>query len=150
VVYPVYLICIFSALLFQLDISLMYLFCSLFNVLIKSTYLRYLLTGTLIILSLVFVINRTVSVATGYGLDGRGIGARIPVEEDFSPLHVSRLALGPPQPQIHCVPGVKWPWRKAHHSLPNSAKVDMWIYTSAGTILPSPNLPQFTSIQAND
>jgi hypothetical protein len=40
-----------------------------------------------------------------------------------------RPALGPTQPPIQLVPGVKWPGREADHSLPTVAEVKkMWIY----------------------
>jgi hypothetical protein len=48
----------------------------------------------------------------------------------------SRLAVGPTQPPLQCVPGalspgIKWQGREADHSPPASAKVKkMWIYTS--------------------
>jgi hypothetical protein len=43
----------------------------------------------------------------------------------------SRPVLGPTQPRIQCVPGVKRPGREADHSPPTSAEVKkMWIYTS--------------------
>jgi hypothetical protein len=118
------------ALLFQLDISLMYSFCSLFNNLIKSTYLRYLLMGIVIILLLVSVINSTVSRVRSFS----------------SLAHPDRL-LGPPCLQsAGCQGKAAAAWSC---SPPTIANVDMWIYTSTGTTLPSLNLPHFTPIQAD-
>jgi hypothetical protein len=64
-----------------------------------------------------------VGIATGYGLDDRGVGVRVHV--------VHRPALGPTQPPIQWVPGVKRQGREADHSPPVIAGVrEMWIYTS--------------------
>jgi hypothetical protein len=43
-------------------------------------------------------------IATGYGLDGRGFGVRIPEEARFSPLHVIQTGFGVTQPPIQWVP----------------------------------------------
>jgi hypothetical protein len=63
--------------------------------------------------------DNSVSVATGYGLDGPGI------ESDFP--HLSRLALGPTQPPLQWVPGlsggVKRPGRGVDHQPQSSAEV---------------------------
>jgi hypothetical protein len=62
--------------------------------------------------------DSAVGVATGYGLDDRGIRVRVPVGSRI----FSSGALSP---------GVKWPGREADHSPPTSAEVKrMWIYTS--------------------
>jgi len=45
--------------------------------------------------------DRSVGIATGYGVDGPGIESRW--ERDF--LHSSRPALGPTQPPIQRIPG---------------------------------------------
>jgi hypothetical protein len=76
-----------------------------------------------------------VGIATGYGLDDRGVGVRVPVgSRIFS--KSSRPTLGSMQPPIQWVPralspGLKRPEREADHSTPASAEVKkMWIYTS--------------------
>jgi hypothetical protein len=89
----------------------------------------------------IYDINRSwhsvVGIATGYGLDDRGVGVRVPVGSRIfsSPHHPDRL-WGPHQPPIQWVPGAlspgaKRPGREVDHSPPNSAEVKkMWIYTS--------------------
>ena len=64
-----------------------------------------------------------VSIVTGYGLDGPGIGSRW--GRDF--LHLARPALGPTQPPVERLPGLsrgggkKQPGRDADPSPPSSA-----------------------------
>jgi hypothetical protein len=76
--------------------------------------------------------DSAVGIATGYGLDDRGVGVRVPVGSPKS----SRPALGSTQPHIQWVPGALSPGvrrqgREADHSPPTSAEVKkMWIYTS--------------------
>jgi hypothetical protein len=77
-----------------------------------------------------------VGIATGYGLDDRGVCVRVPVGLRIFPKS-SRPALGFTQPHIQCVPGlfprvgVKQPEREGDHSPLASAEVKkMWIYTS--------------------
>jgi hypothetical protein len=67
--------------------------------------------------------DSAVGIATGYGMDSRGVGAG-PV-------------LGPTKPPIQRVPvalsprGVQRPGREADHSPPTSAEIkNTWIYTS--------------------
>jgi hypothetical protein len=79
--------------------------------------------------------DRVVGIATGCGLDSRGVGFRVPVRSrNFTFSTSCRPALT--QSLIQCVPGalsqgVKWPRREADHSSPTSAEVKkMWIYTS--------------------
>jgi hypothetical protein len=79
--------------------------------------------------------DSVVGIATGYGLDDRGVIVRVPVgSRIFSTL--SRPALEPTQPSIQWVLGalslgVKRPGHEADHSPPTSAEVKkMWIYTS--------------------
>jgi hypothetical protein len=55
-------------------------------------------------------------IETGYGLDGRGIGVSF-----FSTS--SRPDLGPIQPPIQWVPGVKQPGREADHSPASNAEI---------------------------
>jgi hypothetical protein len=75
-------------------------------------------------------------IATGYGLDGRRVGVRVPVEVRFLfSLHVVQTGYGA-QPPIQWVPGtlspgVKRPGREADHLPPTSAEVkNTWMYTS--------------------
>jgi hypothetical protein len=72
--------------------------------------------------------DSAVGIATGYGLDGRGVGVRVPVGSRFFSTS-SRPVLGPTQPPIQWVsgalsPGVKRPGREDDHALPISAKVE--------------------------
>jgi hypothetical protein len=74
--------------------------------------------------------HNTAGVATGYGLDGRDVGARVPVE-DFCALHVVQTDSGAFQPSIQWVPWVKLMGREVDHSPPPSAEVkNTWIYKS--------------------
>jgi hypothetical protein len=80
--------------------------------------------------------DSAVSIATGYGLEDREVGVRVPAESTlFSTL--SRLAQGPTQPPMEWVPGAlspgaKQPGREADHSPPASTEVKKtWIYTSS-------------------
>jgi hypothetical protein len=65
----------------------------------------------------------SVGIATGYGLDGPGIETWW--GRDFS--RTSRPALGPTQPPVQWVPGVKWPGHGADHPPPSSAEDRMSI-----------------------
>jgi hypothetical protein len=38
--------------------------------------------------------DSAIGIATGYGLDGRGVGVRVPVGARFSPLHVDHTGSG--------------------------------------------------------
>jgi hypothetical protein len=77
-----------------------------------------------------------VCIATGYGLDGRGVEVQVPTGRRFSPLHVVQTGSGAhPASYPMCTaghyPGVKRPRCEAHHSAPTSAEVkNSWIYTS--------------------
>jgi hypothetical protein len=81
--------------------------------------------------------DSAVGIATGYGLDDRGVGVRVPVGARIftSPCRPDRL-WGPTQFPIQWVPGIlslgiKVPGREADHSPPTSAEVNkVWIYTS--------------------
>jgi hypothetical protein len=58
-----------------------------------------------------------VGIATGYGLDNRGVGSSNPGRvKNFLFSMSSRPALGPTQHPIQWVPGVKWPGCEADHS----------------------------------
>jgi hypothetical protein len=78
-----------------------------------------------------------VGIASGYGLDDRGVGVRVPVGSRFfsSPLRPDRL-WGPPHLLSNGTgrlfpPGLKRPGCEADHSPLASAEVkQMWIYTS--------------------
>jgi len=52
-------------------------------------------------------LGSSVGLATDYGLDGPGSspGSNPSGDEIF---HLSRLALGPTQPPLQCVPGLSW------------------------------------------
>jgi hypothetical protein len=80
--------------------------------------------------------NSVVGTATGYGLDVRGVGVRVPVGSRIfsSPCLPDRLS-GPPsllsKGYRGLSPELKRPGREADHSPPNNAEVKkMWIYTS--------------------
>jgi hypothetical protein len=85
-----------------------------------------------------FVVNQlAVGIATGYGLNGRGVGVRIPVREKYVSFSTSsRPVLGLTQPPVQWIPvafptEVKWPGHEADHLPPTSAEVKKpWIYTS--------------------
>jgi hypothetical protein len=64
--------------------------------------------------------DSSVGIATGYGLDDNSESRR---GQEFSLLHVVRLALGPPHPPVQWVPGVKRPGRETDRSPPPNADV---------------------------
>jgi hypothetical protein len=74
--------------------------------------------------------DSAVGIATGYGLDERGVGVRVSVgSRIFSSPRRPDRALGSTQPPIKWVPGVlslgvKRPGREADHSPPASAEVE--------------------------
>jgi hypothetical protein len=80
--------------------------------------------------------DSVVGIATGYGLDDRGVRFRVPVGSRIFSTS-SRPALGPTQPPIQYAPGtlstaVKRQRREADHSPPASAEVKKtWIYTAS-------------------
>jgi hypothetical protein len=57
-------------------------------------------------------LDSVVGIATGYGLDDRGVGVRVPVGSRIFSTS-SRPALGPTQPPIQWVPGALSPWGNA-------------------------------------
>jgi hypothetical protein len=72
--------------------------------------------------------DSSVGIATGYGLDDRGVAVRVSVGENFLLSTSSRPALGPTQPPTKWIPGSLFPGVKrtgceADHSLPTSAAV---------------------------
>jgi hypothetical protein len=75
-----------------------------------------------------------VGVATGFGLDDRGVGVRVPVGSRM--FSKSRPVLGSTQPPMQWVPrafspAVRRPGREADHPSPANAELKkMWIYTS--------------------
>jgi hypothetical protein len=74
----------------------------------------------------------TVGIATGYGLNVRGVGVRVPVWSRMfsSPRRPYRL-WGPPNLLSNVYRGVKQQGREADYSPPTSAEVKkMWIYSS--------------------
>jgi hypothetical protein len=78
--------------------------------------------------------DSVVGIATGYGLDGRGVGVRVPVGSRIfsSPCRPDRIWS---QPNLLSnggfSPEVKRQGREADHSPPASAEVKkIWIYTS--------------------
>jgi hypothetical protein len=78
--------------------------------------------------------DSSIGIATGYGLDGRGIWVRVPVGTRFPLFTSSRPVLGPIHPRIQWVQRVlsqrvKFPGREADHSSPASNEVkNTWIY----------------------
>jgi hypothetical protein len=63
--------------------------------------------------------DSSVGIATGYGLDGPGIEYRW--GRDFS--HTSTPTVGPTQPPVKWVPGLKRPGRGADHPPSSNAEV---------------------------
>jgi hypothetical protein len=81
--------------------------------------------------------DSSVSIATGYGVDGRGGRSPSPGSvKNFLFSTSPRTALGPTQPPMKWVTwplslGVKRPGSEADHSPPAGAEVKkIWIYTS--------------------
>jgi hypothetical protein len=76
-----------------------------------------------------------VGIATGYGLDDRGVEVRVPVGSRIFSTS-SRVALGSTQPPLRWIQGalspeIKRPGLEANHSPPTVAEVkQMWSYTS--------------------
>jgi hypothetical protein len=84
----------------------------------------------------------SVGIATGYGLDGRGVGVRVPVGSRFfsPPLPPDRF-WGPSSLLSNgyggLFPGVMRPERKADHSPLSCTYVkDMWNYTATPPLHP--------------
>jgi hypothetical protein len=68
------------------------------------------------------------SSRTGYEMDDREIGIRVR-SRNFSSLTLSRPALGPIEPPVQWVPGVKRPEREADHLFTTAEFKKMWINT---------------------
>jgi hypothetical protein len=83
----------------------------------------------------------SVGIATGYGLDDRGVGVRVPSRIKRFHSSPSRPGLGPTQLSDHWVQGafssgVKQPGHEAHRSPPTSVEVKKtWICPSTATCL---------------
>jgi hypothetical protein len=79
--------------------------------------------------------DSAVGIATGYGLDGRGVGVQILLGKDFSSLHVVQTNYGVhpasyPMGNGGSFPGIKRPGREADHSPTTSTEVkNTLIYT---------------------
>jgi hypothetical protein len=74
--------------------------------------------------------NNAYSIATGYGLDGPGVGVRVPIGAISSPLRVVQTGSGAHQPPIQWIPGALYPGHEADHSPPTSVEFkNTWIYT---------------------
>jgi hypothetical protein len=74
----------------------------------RDTELKEGKVGEIIIIIIIIIIIRSrdsvVGIATGYGLDDRGVGVRVPVGSRIFSTS-SRPALGSTQPPIQWVPG---------------------------------------------
>jgi hypothetical protein len=76
--------------------------------------------------------DSVVGIATGYGLDDRGVEVRVPVGSIIFcvPRHPDWF-WGPPSLLSSGYPGVKRPGREADHSSPTSTDVkNTWMYAS--------------------
>jgi hypothetical protein len=110
----------------------------LYESLHRSNYLDSPLNMQLTIFSAFYSSTQdsVVGIATGYGLDDRGVGVQVLMGSRFSFFHVVETGSGSTQPPIQWIPGslspgVKRSGREADHSPPASAKVKkMCIYTS--------------------
>jgi hypothetical protein len=80
--------------------------------------------------------DSSVSIVTGYGLDDRGVGVRVPVALRIfsSPRRPDRFS-GPSSVLTYRNRGVKRPARETDHPPPTSAEVKkMWIYISTPSL----------------
>jgi hypothetical protein len=77
-------------------------------------------------------LDSAVGIATGYGLDDRGVGIRIPVGQEFSFLHVVQTGSGV-YPASYTMdaggfsPGVKRQWPEADHSRTSAKVKKTWL-----------------------
>jgi hypothetical protein len=79
--------------------------------------------------------DSAVGIATGYGLDNRGVGVGVPVGSRISLLHIQTGSEVNPTSYTMgtegSFPGEKRWGREANHSLPTGTEdKKMWIYTS--------------------
>jgi hypothetical protein len=80
--------------------------------------------------------DSVVGIASGYGLDGRGVGVRVPVGHEFSLFHVVQTGSGIHPSYYPTDTGGSFPEGKAQgretdRSPPTSSEVkEIWIYTS--------------------
>jgi hypothetical protein len=73
-------------------------------------------------------LDSSVGTATGYGMDDRGVGVRVP---EGSLLHVVQTGSGVHPTSYSMGIGSSFPGGETNHSPPTSAEVEtMWIYTS--------------------
>jgi hypothetical protein len=82
--------------------------------------------------------DSSVGIATGYGLDDREVGVRVPVGSGTfsSPRRPDQLCGPSPVGTWGSFPGVKRLRREANHSFPTSIEVKKtWIYTSTPTYI---------------
>jgi hypothetical protein len=107
---------------------------------LRHGYLCVRLLSFCVVLCVGMSRDSAVDIATGYGLDDRGVGVRVPVESRIlsSPRRPDRL-WSSTQPPIQWLPGVPSPGVKRQgsevdNSPPASAEVKkIWIYTSTPT-----------------
>jgi hypothetical protein len=93
----------------------------------SKTLWRWLFNKNIMFLDIIHR-DSSVGIATGYGLDDRGVGVRVSVRSNFSLLHVVQTGSGVhpasyPIGTKDSFPGVKRPGREADHSPPTSAEV---------------------------
>jgi hypothetical protein len=75
--------------------------------------------------------DSVVGIATDYGLDDRGVEVRVPVGKNYFLSTFLRPVLGPTQPTVRWMPGVKRSERETDHSPKTSAELKKkWVHTS--------------------
>jgi hypothetical protein len=79
-------------------------------------------------------LDGTVGIATGYGLEGRGVGVRVPAEARFSFLHVVQTGSGAHSASYPVGTGSSLVKRRGsepgHSPQINAAVKNTWKYTS--------------------
>jgi hypothetical protein len=88
---------------------------SIEDILKSLTALKYRVDFILLHKEIKISRDSPVGIATGYGLDDRGVGVRVPVGSRIFSMS-SRPALGPTEPPIQWLTGVKRPGREADHT----------------------------------